>query len=512
MNRKWVQIIIAVVGCLAFTLGTISADSRMTTREYFEKWDNHFKDLTEMRAGTANTSGTGFKPYQRFKWFFERRLSPDGNMIPGVRWKAYDQLQEMVNEKGRDGETWFTLGPINVAGRCLAIEVHPTNSDIVYAGFASGGIWMTTDSGSNWAPLGDDLPTMAVSAIEIDSNNPDRIWIGTGEGWGNTDAVHGAGLLRSLDGGLTWGTTGFNYSVSSGLDVFELEYNPATGTLLLAAENGLWRSTDGGDSFDEVMPSGKWMDVQLKKGSTDTIFACSYYWAEMGFWRSTDDGLTWTRCTTGVPTAGLSNMRLALCDAYPDIIYWAIANGSGGMLGIWRSVDGGDSFAQEYSGSPNHYGTQGWYNLTIAVDPTNPNRVMSGGVEFYRSTNGGTSFSQIASNVHVDHHATAWDPSNPAIFWVGSDGGVYRSANSGVSYSNKNLGLVTMQFYAMNHSKTLPTRALGGTQDNGTYIFNDNPNWGSILGGDGFFCEVDYADPNYVYAELYFGDHRRSST
>ncbi|MBD3335731.1 MAG: hypothetical protein GF355_09465, partial [Candidatus Eisenbacteria bacterium] len=501
----------AVLLAAGVVLGSASADPQMTTREYFSVMDERYEEFINARPWEVTTSGTGFKPYQRFKYFFEPRLSEDGNMRPGARWKAYEQLQGIVEEKGRTGETWFTLGPVNVAGRCLAIEVHPDNSNIVYAGFASSGLWKTEDAGATWTPLGDQLPTLAIGCLEIHPTDPDIIWMGTGEGWGNVDAVHGVGLLKSTDGGDSWETTGYDYEMNQGRDVYELEYIPTTGTLLLGADNGLWRSTDGGATFDQIMPYGHWKDVELKKGSTDMIFACAHGMADAGFYRSTDDGLTWQRTTSGVPTVGLGNMRFGLTDADPDRIYWAISSGGGTMMGIWRSTDGGDSFSQIYYPGQNHYGQQGWYNLTITADPTDPNRVFSGGVYFYFSSDGGSSFSHIAQNVHVDHHATIWDPNDPSIFWVGTDGGVYRSTNSGTSYQNKNLGLVTMQFYAMGHSISLPTRALGGTQDNGTWIFNNSDYWGQILGGDGFFCEVDWSDEDYVYAELYYGDHFRSS-
>jgi photosystem II stability/assembly factor-like uncharacterized protein len=480
-----------------------------TMRDFFREWDARYAQFIGRMPSEVNTSGTGFKPYMRFKDFFERRLGPDDDLVPGARWRAFQQLREM-EQRGRAGATWFSLGPVNVAGRCLAIEVHPQNSAIVYAGFASGGLWKSTDGGNTWMPLGDDLPTLAVSAIEIDPNNPDRIWIGTGEGWGNIDAVHGVGLLRSTDGGQTWETTGYNYEMNANRDVYELEYNPVTGTLLLAADNGLYRSTDGGDTFDAIFTLGQWKDVELQRGSSNVVFACAHAMAEAGFYRSTDDGLTWTRITAGTPTSDMGNMRFALTDADPNIIYWAIAKGGGQMKGIWKSTDGGLSFSQVYVPGQNHYLTQGWYNLTIDVSPTDPDIVFSGGVYFFKSTNGGSSFVQFANNIHVDHHATAWDPSNPNIFWVGSDGGVWRSVNGGTSFQDKNNGLVTLQFYAMNHSVTLPTRALGGTQDNGTWVYNNSQNWSYVLGGDGFFTEVDYQDENIVYAELYYGEHYRS--
>lgn len=509
--RMGLALLLGMVVLLA--AGSASAETGFaspteTTLQYFDRMDEVYQDFIGVWPIAKNTSGTGFKPYMRFKSFMEPRLSDDGNMIPGVRWEAFQQLQQMVQDRGQSGPTWFNLGPANVAGRVLCIEVHPENSDIVFAGFASGGLWKTTDSGANWTPLGDFLPTLAVGALEIDVNNPDRMWMATGEGWGNVDAVHGVGLLVSTDGGDNWDLTGLNYDISQGVDLYEIEYNPATGTLLVGADNGLWRSTDGGDTWTEVMTLGQWKDVELKKGSTSTVFACMHGAADGGFYVSNDDGLTWNLVTNGTPTTDIANMRFALCDWAPDVVYWGIARGNGQMKGIWKSTNGASSFNQIYVGG--HYGTQGWYDLTIDVYPQDPDYVWSGGVYFYKSTNGGSTFSQFANNIHVDHHATFWDPSDPNRMWVGTDGGIYLSTNAGSSFIGRNIGIPTLQYYAMNQCESQPTRAMGGSQDNGTWVYNGSENHGYVLGGDGFQCECDRESPNYVFGELYFGDHYRS--
>jgi hypothetical protein len=478
------------------------------TREYIQMMDEEYAPLKELRGDAVR--GTGFKPYQRHRYFVEPRLDPvTGDLPLNARWEAFAELQDMEQRYGTRSNTWFTIGPINVAGRCLAIETHPTDPYLVYAGFASGGIWKSTNGGNEWDPIGDFLPTLAVGAIEIDTSNPDRIWMGTGEGWGNVDAVHGVGVMVSTDAGVTWEHTTWQYDLSSGRDVYELEYNPATGTLMVAADNGLWRSTDEGVTWTEVKESGHWKDIELKKGSSNVMFAVVHQSGEFGFHRSTDDGATWEWITNGTPTTPMGNCRFALTDDDPNYIYWGMDVGNNAMK-IYKSTNGGDSFSQVHYGG--HYGGQGWYNITISVDPANRNRVFSGGIYFYRSDNGGSSFTGTGSSIHVDHHATWWAPSDPSIFYVGTDGGVWRSDNSGASYVPKNAGLVTMQFYAMNQSESLHTKAMGGTQDNGTYVYNNNLNWQYSLGGDGFHCEIDHNQPNTCYAELYFGQHYRSLT
>lgn len=506
----------SVVGMLLCACGVTVASAQLaekptSTRDFLQKMDAYYAQLLPDHA-PATISGTGFKPYMRYKWLVEPRLGDLDDLPPLARWHAWERLKEIEADQNRGGlPTWFSLGATNAAGRCLAIEVRPGDSNTVYAGFASGGLWRSTDAGLSWTPLTDFLPTLAIGCIEFDESDPDRMWMGTGEGWGNLDAVHGVGVLFSSDAGVTWQQTGMSAIPAQGLDIYELEYNEATGVLMVARDGGLYRSTDDGATFDEVMTEGTWKDIEIKPGSTDTYYANVHGSSANGFYKSTDDGLTWTQTTTGLPASNLIfNSRIATTPDDPNVIYYAIANSGGGMLGIYRSTDGGESFSLR--STQNHYGNQGWYDLTIAVDPEDSGRVWSGGVQLWFSSNGGASFSQIAGNVHVDHHATEWDPNNPDIFWVGSDGGVYRSTNSGSTFSSRNDGLVTLQFYAMNHSWIDLNRAYGGTQDNGTWRYTGTSAFGNILGGDGFECETGYADVNLVFAEIQFGEHYRSTT
>ena len=317
--------------------------------------------------------------YERYKWFTEPRLDPaTGNEIPGMRWRAWEQLRQLEQAQGPRNSSWFNDGPANVSGRCLALAVDPTDPNTVYAGFASSGIWKTTDAGTTWVPLDDYLPTLAVSAIKIDPSNHTHIWMGTGEGWNNVDAVHGVGLLESHDAGATWNTTGFSYAISQGRDVYVVEYNPTTGTLMLGADNGLWRSLDGGATFTQLF-NGSWTDLQIKKGSTSTWFG-SAHGTTAGFYISNDDGATWTLVTNGTPTTGIANNRFALTANDTNYIYWAIDRGDQSDMSIYKSTNGGASFSDVFDGA--HYGAQGSYNLTISVDPNNKNTVYSGGVSF----------------------------------------------------------------------------------------------------------------------------------
>ncbi|MEZ4650485.1 MAG: T9SS type A sorting domain-containing protein [Candidatus Eisenbacteria bacterium] len=480
------------------------AEPASSTRDYLEQMERHFQEtLPDFRPETVK--GTGFKQFQRIKWLVEPRLGDGDDLIPGARWDAWEVLRDMEENQNRANvPTWFNLGPTNVAGRTLAIEVRPDDSNTVFTGTASGGLWKSVDRGATWTPMTDLLPSLAVGAIEIDADNPDHMWIGTGEGWGG-DFVHGIGVLESWDGGVEWGYTGMRYDVAEGRDIFELEYNEATGTLLCGADNGLFRSTDNGQTWTEPMELGQWKDVELKAGSTDTYFACAHGFADAGVYRSTDDGVTWTKLGGGLPVDGIANCRLAVTKADPEVIYWSVIRGSNKE--IHRSTDGGDTWTLRSTQDA----TQGWYNLGLVVSPTDPDYVFSNGVRCYRSLDGGTSWTQWAGNVHVDHHATAIDPSDDNAIWLGSDGGCFLSTNGGTSFFSRNAGLVTLQLYAINHGYSDLNFAAGGTQDNGTWRYTGTSSFGSILGGDGFECEVGRTSSSIVWAEIYYGEHYRST-
>ncbi len=502
---------LVAVGALIFAASTSTAQitgqpetARDLIHQMSEYYDAKFPNPTR-----EATRSSGYKPFKRYEHFMGKRLGSAADIPAGARTAAFQQLKDLEATSDRGGfPTWFNLGPTNVGGRCLALAVDPTDSDVCYAGFASGGIWKTADGGNTWTPLGDNLPTMSVSAIQIDESNPSTIYIGTGEGWGNIDAIHGVGVLKSTDGGVVWNTTGITEPIANGRDVFMMEYEETTGVLLVAMDNGLYRSTDGADTFVEVMESGDWRDVKLKPGTTDTYYAISRGWSGQGGYRSTDEGQTWTRMENGAPITGLANGRISVTPANPEYVYWSNDVQGNGTLAVYRTTDGGDSWTLR--STPNQDNGQGWYDLVITANPLDEEQVWSGAVAMYRSDNGGSSWTQTAAGVHVDHHAAVFDPSDPQIMWIGCDGGVYKSTNNGQSFFSRNSGLVTTQFYAMNQSMTGANLAFGGTQDNGTWRWTGSTNMVQVLGADGFECEVSN-DNLIILAEIQNGSHYRST-
>jgi photosystem II stability/assembly factor-like uncharacterized protein len=230
----------------------------------------------------------------------------------------------------------------------LALTFDPTDTDVLYAGSASGGLWKSTDGGLAWLPLTDELPTLAVGGVAVILASPNVVLIGTGEATLNVDRVGGVGILKSTDGGTTWATTSVSYSVASGHGFHVLRANPANGTVLAGATDGLWRSTDEGDTWDLVRAGGNYYDVQWKPGDANRVYTCKGNDSVGNNVKvSTDDGVTWASAGTGQPSSGLiGKTKIAVTPDDPATIYtmYAESSGSAGLLGVYRSTDDGGTW------------------------------------------------------------------------------------------------------------------------------------------------------------------------
>ena len=505
---------LAAVGLLGS--GALAAPSSPASQAFIdgiEQAERYFDANPELKE----TPGSGWKPFNRTKWFWEQRMVDGELPPPGARWNVWQEKVRREQSQERSGSgTWFQLGPENLAGRMLALAFDWNDpSNTVYAGAASGGLWRTTDAGASWTPLTDDLPTLAVGGVGVSVNDSNILVIGTGEATPNVQAVGGVGILRSTDAGASWDTTNVSYLVSGNSGFHFVEVNPVNGTMLAGENNGLWRSTDDGATWEHVRTNGSYYDAVWVPGSSTTVFAVRGNSGNSGsnVKISTDDGVTWAKAGTGQPAGWqIGKSRIAMSPANDQRIYAYFGDfgTGGGILGIWRSTDQGATWAQRTgTGVPSG---QSWYNLTLALDADNSSRVFAGAVSLGRSGNAATSFSQVGFNVHPDHHDTAYEPGSNTNLWVAGDGGVYRSTNDGDSWTDLNNGLVTYQFYdiCVNNGPTA-YYLLGGTQDNGTNKYTGTPIWAMTIGADGMVCEVDPTNGTKAYAEIQFGSHRRST-
>jgi PKD repeat protein/photosystem II stability/assembly factor-like uncharacterized protein len=466
---------------------------------------------------------------------FERTKDPALGYPPTERLeRALDyarrkQAEVLALAKGPNslGEArWRERGPDNYAGRTRAILIDqqdPTRRT-VWAGSVSGGLWKCSNIEADppqWEIVSDFLENMAVGSLAQDPIDPQVIYMGTGEGFNNLDAVRGRGIYRTTDGGNTWevlpSTLATNFRFTRDLFV-----HPLTRDVYAATNQGLFRSQNGGESWTRILgipaniANANMYDIQYAP-ATGMIYASN----ANAIWRSPGGNPgTWVNIATtasGFPS-GLNRVEMTLSASNPDIIY-IIGETGGAASNVFITTDGGQSWQQRArpnnaNGSEFTNG-QAWYDLEIAVDPFDPNHVIAGGVRIMRSVNGGSSWSVFANNMHVDHHKVVFDPQQQGVIYFGNDGGIYRSTSgSSASVPSRKRNFNVTQFYACAlHPEAGSNYMLGGTQDNNSLQLNTQGlgSARSVRGGDGMFCHIDQLDPNIQMVSSQNGNYSLST-
>ncbi len=467
-------------------------------------------------TGRAQEREVGDSPRLRWEFFYQKRAFPFARIPAGALARAQLQAASMraflqAAPPPISGTQWRSIGPEGIPisqgsiGRLTAIAVHPTDRNTIYIGGAQGGVWKTTNGGASWTPLTDRECSLAMGALAIDPVNPQIVYAGTGEQHFSGDSYYGCGVLRSTDGGTSWTQLGgaIFQTASGGAKISRLVIDPrtagtvATTQLLVASDFGLYRSQNGGASFTQVL-SGTATDLVMHPTGPDTLYAAV---RGVGIYKSVDGGASWLAANNGFSTS-IRRINLAIAPSVPTTVYASVENASGGDLaGIWRTVDAAASWSK-LAATGASCGTQCWYDQIIAVPADDANTVYFGGVSLYKSTDGGASFANILSGIHVDQHHIAFDPVDPLTVYVGNDGGVFRSTNGGSSWTSLNTNLVLTQFYeGISLHPFDPSQAMGGTQDNGTVAWAFDPVWSAVLGGDGGYTAIDAQNPATRYAE-----------
>ncbi|APV49246.1 hypothetical protein BWI17_05850 [Betaproteobacteria bacterium GR16-43] len=449
--------------------------------------------------------------------------------------RAHDQRHAMERDAASQGRAkaaglaptaWVALGPSNVGGRVRAIAFDPRNANRVFAGTASGGIWLSEDGGSTWRPNNDFLPNLSVTTIVVDPVNPNTMYLGTGEA---SAGLVGVGAFKSVDAGATWQSLA-STNADANPDwrfVNRLAIHPAQPQVLLAAmtnnnlsTGAIYRSVDGGANWTRSATL-KALDIAFDPANAANAVAglddgtIAY---------SRDGGVSWTKTAPLVATpSGRSNTaraEIAFARSQPGTVYASVDNEKGE---VWKSVDSGANWAK--LSTPAHLSGQGDYDNTIWADPTDPNHVVVAGLDVYQSRDGGVTFTQVSdwrntpSSPHADHHALVsppnFGPANPTLY-NGNDGGIYRANNVyqlnsgstvGIGWSNLNEGLAVTQFYSGAGRTAAGGRIVGGTQDNGSLVLDAG--WRPFRGGDGGYSAVDPASDSIIYGEyVYLSVHR----
>jgi hypothetical protein len=299
------------------------------------------------------------------------------------------------------------------------------------------------DGGNTWATNTDNLPVLGVSDIIIDPTNTDIMYLATGDADGGD--TYSIGILKSIDGGLTWDTTGLSYSVNQGIEISKLEMNPNnTDSIFAVTEDNIFVTADGGISWDPVGPNERWRDIHYKPENTNVLYATKQTSGTSNVYRSVDGGMSWQVCDNGVAGGGKRRPLIAVTPANTEVVYSLFSDAAWGFHGLYKSSDCGDNWVLQ-SDTPNilgrdtdgtSIGGQSWYDMTLAVSTTDENHIYAGGICLWESADGGITWNiegasgdgSHYSYMHVDHHAAEFNPLNN-VAYVGNDGGIYKYFN-----------------------------------------------------------------------------------
>ncbi len=424
---------------------------------------------------------------------------------------------------------WRNIGPANMGGRVSDVEGVPGDPNTVYVATGSGGIFKTTDGGTNWDPIFDRQNTMSVGDIALEPGNPDVVWVGTGESNSRNSVSFGDGVYKSTDGGKTWQHLGLKETNTISRIIInpknpDIVYVAAVGRLWGANEDrGVFMTTDGGKTWSKTLYIDNQhgaSDLRIDPKNPNILYAGMWRFERKpwtftsgsengGIFRSVDGGRTWKKLDKGLPKM-VGRIGLAVSASNPNVVY-AMLEAKEGTL--YRSDDKGDTFRQV--NKQQNLVARGFYYTTVEVDPTDENKVYAVASLLFKSLDGGRNFSRIARSAHIDFHALWIDPTNPKRMWHGQDGGVGVSTDEGNAWEYVN-NFATGQFYQVFADNSAPFYNLsGGLQDNGTWVGPSrnrepsgilNDDWRMVSFGDGFFAIQHPENPDLFLTESQGGN------
>ncbi|HET7818475.1 MAG TPA: T9SS type A sorting domain-containing protein [Bacteroidia bacterium] len=503
----------------------------------FDAWAKD-KDLSKEK---------GWKWYKRWEEQAKKYTNANGSLIGELEYfKEATQVattKELQIRQGSAATSWIPAGPFvtpGSVGRINTITFHPTNPNIFWVGVAQGGVWKTTNGGSSYIPLTDNLPITRISDIAIDELHPDTMYVSLCDYEYIGVALHldgrkrnthyGMGIYKTTDGGNSWSPTGlsFNQTDFDG-SLIRRSFVSTTNSnnLVAAGTSGIWKSANGGTNWTKVLDTLIW-DIERDPVNKNTLYASGGYVGTLkeGYacvMKSTDFGNTWTMLNTGIPPKGtVQRIELAISKTDPNYVYALCCDMNSGFHGVYRSIDGGTNWTKRATtpnildwGSGTSSGGQGSYDLTIIVDPVDKNKIYTGGVYIWGSSDGGSTFKQVTTNIHADQHMLAYNPLNQKTYMC-NDGGLYAtgqmqiSSLNATSWTRMNNSLQIPSYYKVATCKTKPGYLLAGAQDNGTIYYNGTT-WSNAGGGDGMDCTIDDSNPQSIIVSSQFGSFEKST-
>lgn len=434
-----------------------------------------------------------------------------------------------------------SVGPSGMSGRVTTIDGLADDANILYVGTASGGLWRSTSGGIQWEPIFDDAPHQSIGAVKVNQQNPDEIWVGTGEGNPRNSQSSGAGIYKSIDGGKNWKLMGLEATKA----IHRIIIHPRNPDVVYVGamgsswgdneERGVYKTTDGGKTWEKILyqnPSTGCADLVMDPQNPNKLIAAMWEFGRKpwtfnsggegsGMFVTFDGGETWKERTSedGLPKGSLGRMGLAIAPSKPKTVYALIESNE--PYALYKSEDGGFNWRKI---NDQDVGNRPFYYADIYVDPSNENRIFNLWSYVSVSEDGGKSFKTVlnyGAGVHPDHHAFWVHPKNPDFMLEGNDGGLYMSHDHGQTWrfaENLPIG----QFYHIHYDMEIPYNLYGGMQDNGSWVGPAytwsrgglrNHHWQELLFGDGFDVVPHPENPRIGYAMYQGGNvHRYDRT
>jgi len=502
-------------------------DTNANFYDIVKEFDTYWKDRPYEK-------GKGYKAFKRWQWFAEPRVFPSGNLKFASRGYALEKYHEFLNENPKLEETsnnlssassvanWTPLGPFGSpagggAGRIQVICANPTNTNSFYVGSAAGGFWITNNGGISYTTTTDQLGSCGVSDIAINSINTNIIYISTGDR--DAGDTYATGVLKSIDGGLTWSNTGLVWQTIQQRRIYRLLINPINPNTLIAATSvGIYRSLNAGQNWS-LISSGNYVDAEYRPNDTTTVYAVT----SNGLSKSINGGASFAGVSAFPSGISANRLSIAVSRANANYLYVLVSNNSNGFGGLYRSLNSGTTFSL-MSSSPNIFdwsttgngtGGQGWYDIAIDASPSNANEIIAGGVNSWKSTNGGANW-VLNSHwyggggkpyVHADLHYVLY--TSGTTCFLGTDGGVSKTSNNGQNWTEINGNMNIAQIYKIGLASNNSSKLITGHQDNGSNLLNGS-NWSQVYGGDGMDCFIDWNNNNTLVASTQNGGFTRS--
>ena len=483
-----------------------------------------------MKRGVGKIENDAKELLEPADWAFLQKSYP--NFAENDVLKQYEYAikvaKEQINEtRGIESWTqpWRMEGPTNTGGRFNCIAIHPTNENIVYAGTASGGIFKTTDGGANWIPIFDKNPYLAIGTIVLDPQNPNTLYVGTGDPQISGYPFVGDGIYKSTDAGQTW----TNIGMMQGRIITKILINPNNTNIIYAAamglpfvkdnNRGLYKTTDGGQTWSQVLfvsDQAGIIDMVMNPQNPNIIYAASWdrirnmqesivFGPNGKVWKTTDAGQTWNTVMNGFPSGDLCRIGLAISQQNPNLLYATYATTTLEFGGLLKTLDGGANWMDMAASGldMNFQSNFAWYFGKIGINPANDDHVWMLGVDLFKSTTGGTTFTDAdpTYKLHADKHDLEYDKNGK--IWVATDGGLYTLQNpNNNNWIDADL-IPNNQFYRVALNPNDPTQYYGGVQDNGcnggNFLAPDA--WVKYGYGDGFQMRFEPNNPDSYYAE-----------